>query len=875
MLLTVALLLLLFCSPICKTRPMHCILPEDPIPIPHSFYQPGDLIIGMITSHIIFFHDTLSFTERPQESLADDPISIVKHYQHILALAFAITEINENPKLLPNITLGSHVLGGYYMPKLDYKSTLALLSMPFLPNFKCDRKNNLLSVLGGFAPETTGNVATILTTYNIPQLPFGSFSPEQEARVQLPSIYQMVPNEAYEYLGIVRLFHHFKWTWIGLIVMDDYSGEMFLQTVVPLLSQNKICYSFILKAPKRDYQEEVLLLVLRLQDSYLQIVKSRANVYLALGDPGPMHIMRKLLHVTGMILSQPPLSKVWIVTSQWNFETMSIDPDDNVQTLHGALSFSVHSHQPPGFRRFLQGIRPSWSKRDGFIQVFWERAFSCSLQPLDGHMGSEAPCTGKEKLESLPRTLFEMNMTGHSYNIYNAVYAVVHALHSMHLSRSKNRRSEEKERQEIHEVHPWQLHRFLKRVSFNNTAGEHVHFDENGTLISSFDLTNWITFLNGSFKRVKVGRLDPQAPPGQELTLDDDQIVWHRNFNQVIPNSMCNDECYPGFSKTKKEDKKFCCYDCDPCPEGMMSYQKDMDACVKCAEELYPNEDHTKCISKIVSYLSYRDPIGVTLVTLAVSFFLITTLVLGTFVYHQHTPIVKANNRGITYILLLSLQLCFLCSLLFIGRPGKFTCLLRQTAFGIIFSVAVSSVLAKTITVVLAFMATKPGSSMRKWVGKRIANSTVISCTFVQACICSCWLDTSPPFPDVDMHSMKGRIILECNEGSDAMFYFVLSYMGFLAIVSFLVAFLARKLPDSFNEAKFITFSMLVFCSVWLSFVPTYLSTKGKIMVAVEIFSILASSAGLLGFIFAPKCYIMLFRPELNSKAQLIRRNNS
>ncbi|XP_066486235.1 vomeronasal type-2 receptor 26-like [Tiliqua scincoides] len=291
---------------------------------------------------------------------------------------------------------------------------------------------------------------------------------------------------------------------------------------------------------------------------------------------------------------------------------------------------------------------------------------------------------------------------------------------------------------------------------------------------------------------------------------------------QVVPLSVCNDNCYSGYSRKKKEGLPFCCYECVPCPEGMISDQK--------------------------------------------------ALVLGTFMKHQDTPIVKANNRSLTYTLLISLLLCFLCSFLFIESPGRVTCLLRQTAFGIVFSVALSSVLAKTITVVLAFMATKPGSRMRKWLGTRLASSIILSCSCIQIGICTVWLSTSPPFPDMDMHALNQEILLKCNEGSASLFYCVLGYLGFLAVVSFAVAFQARKLPDTFNEAKFITFSMLVFCSVWLSFVPTYLSTKGKYMVAVEIFSILSSSAGLLGFSFFPKCYIIVLRPSLNCKEKLMRK---
>ncbi|XP_068115965.1 vomeronasal type-2 receptor 26-like [Hyperolius riggenbachi] len=353
--------------------------------------------------------------------------------------------------------------------------------------------------------------------------------------------------------------------------------------------------------------------------------------------------------------------------------------------------------------------------------------------------------------------------------------------------------------------------------------------------------------------------------------------IWSElaQYALEIPRSQCSDDCLPGNRKVPAPSIYRCCYDCVPCSEGEISNVTGSENCMKCLDHEWPNENKTQCNVKLVEYLSFtNDKLSLFFITSTLFLCVLTSAIIAFFIVYENSPVVRANNKNLSFVLLVSIMLSFLCVFLFLGRPVNITCLLRQTTFGILFAIAVSSVLAKTITVLLAFKATKPGSAWMKWVGTKLPNLIVFICSSGQVVISIVWLTTSPPFQEVDMYSFHTTIIVQCNEGSVIGFYSILGYIGILAAVSFMVAFFVRTLPDSFNEAKYITFSMLVVCSVWISMIPVYLSTKGKYMVAVEIFAILTSSAGLLVCIFFPKCYILLFHPELNTKKHLLDSRN-
>ncbi|KAF7236066.1 hypothetical protein EYD10_17138 [Varanus komodoensis] len=824
---------------------------------PQIYYRPGDIVFSASISATEGRFRAHTFKKPASNELVWLESTF---YWKILSFLFAIQELNQNPSLLPNVTLGYSIYDSLHDVRLTSDAAIDLLSTPqaHIPNYKCGRQNHLRAVLEESDSDNSMQLSNMHGIFKIPQVTYAFSSQVQRERNQSPSFYRMLPEEGIQYPGIVRLLLHFRWTMVGLFSLDTENGDNFMRTMKAELLRNGICMIF--SHSVSEMKSGDIPMKIQSPQNFVEI-----NVFIYFQESLSFFYGILILERAIEILMKPVHGKVWISTSLCDFTFVVAYGNHLFQHVYTYFSFLPQTSK----RINYHGLRDLYFSIEKFVM----RAFKCSYSKHVLSVKEWARCREKENLVGLPQEDKERTLSLDSFFAYNTVQAVARAVDAAVSSTSRRKSMENGGRLDVHRFHPWQLHPFLRDPQFHNHSIDGVYLDENGDLTANMDLFNWVGFPNETALKVKVGNLERWGLPGPKLIIHRDPIAWPRWKDQPLPLARCVESCCLGFFKVAREGQPLCCYDCAPCAEGTISTREDAEHCLKCPEGQHPSTSRNQCIPKVITFLSYEEYLGSFLTCVNLLFSVAAGSILGIFRKFQETPVVKANNRDLSYILLVAILLCFACSFLFIGQPRSITCLLRQAAFSIIFSVAISSLLAKTVTVVLAFLATKPGNRAMNWLGRSLANSIVMSCSSVQVVISTIWLGTSPPFPDSDKQSQPGQIILKCNEGSVAMFYTALGYMGFLAAICFTVAFLARKLPGAFNEAKLITFSMLVFCSVWVSFIPAYLSTKGKYMVAVQVFSIVASSAGLLGCIFLPKCYIILVRPDLNTKEHLMTKS--
>ncbi|XP_069053511.1 extracellular calcium-sensing receptor-like [Lepisosteus oculatus] len=776
-------------------------------------------------------------------------------------MAFAIEEINRDPALLPNITLGYRLYDNCVNLAVALRVATALISgeEDSFTDYSCTGTPPVLAIVGD--PGSTHSIAIsrMLGLFRIPMVSYYATCSCLSNRKEFPSFFRTIPSDAFQVKAMVQILRHYGWTWVGVIASDDDYGQSAVKSFIEEV--NKFgCIAFSETLPSVNPRMRIHQIINTIKQSTARVIVvfSTEAYFIPLAEE---------------IDQQKVIERQWIASEAWTTSTIIVK-EENFHSFGGTIGIAIRRGEIPGLEKFLLQVRPLFHSSNNLVKQFWEEMFDCTFQQTSNNYNFSSQmrnkiCTASENIKDIQSAYSDVSELRASYNVYKAVYALAHSLHNLMSCEPGKGPFQNNSCADITTVQPWQLLHYLARVNFTTHYGDRVSFDENGDALAIYDVMNWQRADDGSVKTVTIGLFDESAPAGQELSLNEDKIFWNFESNSP-PRSVCSESCQPGTRKATRKGEPLCCFDCVPCAEGEISNHTDSIECFQCPSDCWSNPSRDMCVPKEIEFLTFREPLGISLTTISVSGGCISAAVLAVFIYYRNTPIVRANNSELSFLLLLSLILCFLCSLLFIGQPLHLTCMLRHVVFGISFVLCISCILVKTIVVIMAFRATLPDNNVMKWFGAAQQRGTVFVFTVIQALICIIWLSTAPPVPFKNTQYQNSKIIFECYIGSITGFRFLLGYIGLLASVCFVLAFLARNLPDNFNEAKFITFSMLIFCAVWIAFIPAYVSSPGKYSDAVEIFAILASSFGLLIAIFTPKCYIILLHPEKNTKKNLM-----
>uniref|UniRef100_A0A3B4ZIM2 Extracellular calcium-sensing receptor-like n=1 Tax=Stegastes partitus TaxID=144197 RepID=A0A3B4ZIM2_9TELE len=802
-----------------------------------SFVAKGDFVIGGIFPlHYNQEMPDLNSTYRPYRF---DP----RAFRWAQTMRLAVEEINQSPELLPNYTLGYKIFDSCAYPLTGQRAALAVLNgLSEDDSPMCSSSSPLLAVIGESGSAQSIVVSRILQPFRIPMISYFSSCACLTDRRKYPTFFRVIPNDDYQVRAIAQLLVRFNWTWVGLVRGDHEYGRFAVQGLLRELQGTKVCVA---------YQEMIPLNVQILNVMRSSLAKV-VVVFSAEGEMTPFLRDYMAQNITGI---QWVASEAWVTASVFT-------GSEYYPYLGGTIGFGIRKGQISRLSDYLQTVNPHNYPNNPLVQELWEALYGCS--PSLSSASQLSPCSGQESLLEQHSAYMNTSSPRVAYNVYKAVYAVAHSLHNLLRCQPGSGPFQNNSCALSNSILPWQLQHYLQEVKFT-IAEEEVNFDLKGDSIPYYDVINWQRGTSGNIEFVNVGLFDGTKPAGDELVIQEDRIMWAGHQSEV-PVSVCSASCLPGSRKAVRRGEPVCCFDCVPCDSGKTSNQT---KCTFCPENFWSNEDRTSCIPKKVEFLAY-DSLGIALTVISAVGACLTIAVFAVFFHHRNTAIVRVNNSELSFFILFALTLCFLCSLVFIGEPTFWSCMLRHTAFSITFSLCISCILGKTLVVLAAFTATRPGNNIMKWLGPKQQRAIIFSCTLVQVVICAAWLIDAPPYPSRNTKYERSKIILECSVGSSLAFWCVLGYIGLQACLCFVLAFLARKLPGNFNEAKFITFSMLIFCAVWLAFIPAYISSPGNYADAVESFAILASSFGLLFCLFAPKCYIILLKPEKNTKQHLM-----
>ncbi|XP_043654667.1 metabotropic glutamate receptor 2 isoform X2 [Drosophila teissieri] len=812
-------------------------------PVKHAAVLEGDVILG-----------GLMMVHSREDSITCGPIMPQGGIQALEAMLYTLDQVNKQ-QLLPNVTLGAHLLDdcdkdtyGLEMAVDFIKGSISNIDDAEYHCNKTQVRKVISGVVGAASSVTSIQVANLLRLFRIPQVSYFSTSPELSNKQRFEYFSRTIPSDHYQVKAMVEIVKRMGWSYVSIIYEESNYGIKAFEELEELLARHNICIAIKEKLVKDSGVAEDIA-----YDNIVQklLTKPRARGAIIFGsDQEVRQVMRAVrrANATG--------SFSWIGSDGWS--ARNLVSDDYEPEVEGTLSVQPQANPVRGFEEYFLSLTVENNQRNPWFVEFWEDHFQCrypgsTSTPYNNYTKQ---CTKKERL-SRQNTDFEDQLQF----VSDAVMAFAYALRDMHRDLCGGGPSL---CEAMKPTKGADLLKYLRKVEFEGLSGDEFRFDGNGDGPARYNIIHFKQSQAGQYHWVKVGEYTEG-----ELRLNMSEVKFKR-LSPKPPESVCSLPCLVGQAKKYVEGES-CCWHCFNCTTYQIRHPDDETHCKLCKLGTLPDAHKQYCRPIPEIYLRPESAWAIGAMAFSATGILVTLFVMGVFVRHNDTPIVRASGRELSYILLAGIFMCYGVTFALVLKPTNIVCAIQRFGVGFCFTVVYAALLTKTNRIARIFKAGKQSAKRPSFISPK-SQLVICACLVsVQILINGVWMVIAPSHA---MHHYPTREdnLLVCDSYIDASYMIAFSYPIFLIVICTVYAVLTRKIPEAFNESKHIGFTMYTTCVIWLAFVPLYFGTANHVPLRITSMSVTISlSASVtIACLFSPKLYIILIRPERNVRQSMM-----
>ncbi|PSN47267.1 Metabotropic glutamate receptor 8 [Blattella germanica] len=762
--------------------------------------------------------------------------------QPLEAMLYTLQEINADPNLLPGIKLGMIAFDSCDSPayglqqSLDFvKGFIAHFNQYHEPEFACQDGSipkfrgggfdRVVAVVGGQSSSVTIQVAMMLRLFKVPQISYMATSPSLSDNERFPYFFRTVPSDVNQAHAMLEILREIQF----VVVFADKSTTQKLMDA----------------ARRYGVVNRFVWIVC---DAWSAASRSSG---------------KKDESVLEGALAVQPLSRNLVGFDDY-FKTLTLDHSDMNPWFNESL---MEFCRRQGAHRRAALIRESGEETTKLPEV--EAVTSAYDEDKE-----ETSTSGFTSTLGLPEDCEWQEWKGYRQQRYlhfvrDAVYAIAHALHNMQEDLCDNKPGMCKN---LTHIDGDMLKEYLQKVSFQDVGGKPFRFLEGRDGPPRYSILNFQkdnSERGYHWKVVGNYSLDEEGAP--ILNIDNNIISWRGG--EDFPTSACATPCEPHQVKLQQQREDTCCWRCRNC--GEYEYKVDDYRCEECAMGTLPSKDHSRCIPIPEEFIDYQNPWAIAAMGVASLGIMVTVFVLVIFWTYSDTPIVKASGRELSYLLLLGTLASFCLTFVIVAHPTPFTCGLTRFFLGFCYTLCYAAIVTKTNRIARIFTNRPTSPHKTRYTSPKSQLVITAMLTSVEIVINVSWLMYEPPSVTHSFPTRESRLLI-C-EGLDDYSYMVGLLYPFV-LIGFCTAYAVktRKCPGGFNETRHIAFTNYTAIIIWLAFVPLYLaSTSNSIRVVTLAISLSLSGLVQLGCLFFPKVYIVLFKPEKNTKEVVMSQHRS